>query len=617
MTIGTGEFTLTAFGYYGNQNNFNSMFIFGDLAYDFGGPPAFFVTGLALGFGYNSNLRIPTIDEVAVFPFVQVLPTSMIPNTGIFGANPTPQKVLDAIMNPTQGTAWVTPQQGSLWFGAGITFTSFELVNSQALVLVTVGGSDGVVIALVGTSRGQFPQATGGEIPVYAYIELDLEVEIAPSLGVFSVQAVLAKSSFLLDKACMLTGGFAFFVWFGSNPHAGDFVLTLGGYNPGFTPPSYYPTVPAVGFHWSLDSTITISGGAYFAFTPSVLMVGGDLNATYQSGNLKAWFDAHADIIVQWKPFWFDAGFGITIGASYKVDLLFTSFTVSVELGCNLEVWGPPTGGTVGVNWYIISFTIPFGASKNASKPLVSQWSDVQAMLPNSGSASSPNVLTLAPSSGLSPNTTSPSNSGSGLGATPAAPWVVRGSQFGFSTSSAIPASTATIGSGNNARQFNGSHFNVAPLGWTAVTATHAITIVNSAGTDYSAAFAAIPAQRDLPSQLWGVQQSSTPDASSQLVPNQLVGTLVSVNPPAIGGSAGPVNVEVNLANVNIGLANSILGVSGSAQPEGDIPVNGPNTVSIIADPNTGIGSVATTAARTAIYNALQRLDSGPSRTIP
>ena len=47
------------------------------------------------------------------------------------------------------------------------------------------------------------------------------------------MQAVLAKSSFLLDKACVLQGGFAFFVWYGPNPHAGDFVLTLGGYNPG------------------------------------------------------------------------------------------------------------------------------------------------------------------------------------------------------------------------------------------------------------------------------------------------------------------------------------------------------------------------------------------------
>jgi hypothetical protein len=139
---------------------------------------------------------------------------------------------------------------------------------------------------------------------------------------VFSAQAQLAKSSFVLDRKCVLTGGFAFFIWFGENPHAGDFVLTLGGYNPAYKPPAHYPSVPTVGFQWSLSESITISGGAYFAVTPAVLMAGGRLDATYQAGNLKAWFDAHADVLIRWKPFWIDAEIGITIGASYKVDLL-------------------------------------------------------------------------------------------------------------------------------------------------------------------------------------------------------------------------------------------------------------------------------------------------------
>ncbi len=616
LSIGTGEFTVTAFGYYGIQtdpvtkNKYTSMFIFGDIAYDFGGPPAFFVTGIALGFGYNSNLRIPTIDEIATFPFVQVLPTSMVPNTGVFGANPTPQKVLDVIMNTTP--AWVSPQQGTLWFAAGITFTSFELVNSQALIMVEFGQE--LIIALIGTSRAQFPPGVGTEVPVYAYIELDLLVEFAPQQGVFSVQAVLAKSSFLLDKACVLQGGFAFFVWYGPNPHAGDFVLTLGGYNPGYIVPSYYPTVPRVGFHWSLDSSISISGGAYFAFTPSALMVGGELNATYQSGNLKAWFDAHADIIVQWNPFWFDAAFGISIGASYKVDLSFTSFTVTAELGCNLEVWGPPTGGIVGVDWYIISFSIPFGASKNSSKPVINQWVQVQAMLPNSGTAAAPNVITLSPAAGLTPTTTSPANSGNGNAdlaavaddpATPA-PWIVRGSQFSFNTSSSIPASSAAVGSSH---AITGSQFNVAPLGWSGVTATHNITILDAVGNDYSSSFTVSPSFGNVPSQLWGTQSASTPDSSAQLVPNQLVGLSVVVNPPEIGGSAGAVNVQVNLANINLHISGAIIGVSASAAPTGDVAVNSQTTLQTIADPNTGIGSAPATTARTAIFTALGALN--------
>jgi hypothetical protein len=615
VTIGTGDFTLMAFGYYGNQPQgnqppFSSMFLFGVLAYDFGGPPAFFVTGVALGFGYNSALLLPTIDQVQSFPFVQVLPTSMVPNQGVF-PNDQPLTVLNVIMNTKP--PWVSPSAGSLWFAAGITFTSFELVNSQALVIVELGQE--LVIALIGTSRAQFPQPTGiANEPVYAYIELDLEIRFAPSEGVFSVQAVLAKSSFVLSKACVLTGGFAFFVWFGDNPHAGDFVLTLGGYNPGFTPPSYYPKVPEVGFHWSLDSTISISGGAYFALTPSVLMVGGELNATYQSGNLKAWFDAHADVIVQWKPFWFDANIGITVGASYKLNLLFTTTTVTVELGCDLEVWGPPTGGTVTVDWYIIKFTIPFGSSKS-SAPTIKGWSDVQKMLPNTGTKTEPNILSLAPSGGLLPNTTSPGNGNSqkaaaAAGDTTPAPWIVRGSQFGFSTSSPIPATTATVG---GTYTFNGSKFNVAPLGWSGVSATHAVTITDADNNDVSSAFTAIQVQKDLPSSLWGSPPSKTPRGDAQLVPDQIVGVTVQVNPPQIGSSAGPVNVEVNLEGTPLNLPGATLPIKESAQPSGDIPENSQTTISIIADSNSGIASSTIVTARNSILAALQGVGYAPA----
>ena len=618
LTVGASDFQITAFGYYGKQvdpttkRTFTSLFIFGDLAYDFGGPPAFFVTGVALGFGYNSGLRMPTIDQVAGFPFVQVLPTSTTPNPGLFPNN-DPQTVMGEILNTT--SPWVAPTQGSLWFAAGITFTSFEMVNSQALVMVEIGQQ--LVIELIGISRAQFPQSVAGSSePVYAYIELDLEIEFAPTLGVFSVQAVLAQSSFLLDKACVLTGGFAFFVWYGNNEHAGDFVLSLGGYNSGFVAPSYYPSVPRVGFHWSLDSSITVSGGAYFAFTPSVLMVGGELNATYQSGNLKAWFDVHADIIVQWKPFWFDADFGLTIGASYRVDLLFTSFTVSVELGCSLELWGPPTGGTVRVDWYIISFSIGFGASKSASQPVLQGWSDVQAMLPNTGSADTPNVLKLSPVSGLTPQTTSPPTGtqerAPAAAQAASAAWVVRGSQFGFTTSSSVPASTATVGGSHS---FNGMAFNVAPLGWSGVEASHAVTIVDCGNKDVSDAFSVAPVRGSVPAQLWGTQPLGTPSGDSQLVADQLLGLSVLVHPPQIGGSAGPVDVQLNLSSTDIQRPNAVIGVCVTAQPQGDVAVNSPTTIAVIANPLTGIGSPTAVSAREAIFTALQHVGYAPQTT--
>ncbi|HYI10878.1 MAG TPA: DUF6603 domain-containing protein [Thermoanaerobaculia bacterium] len=620
VTIGTGDFVVQAFGYYGHQNGFNSLFIFGDLAYDFGGPPAFFVTGVALGLGYNSDLNIPTIDQVATFPFVQVLPTSAVPNTGVFGSSPDPQKVLATILQPPPTPPWVVPQAGTLWFAAGITFTSFELVNSQALVIVETGSD--LVIALVGTSRAQFPQAvdTSGSQQVYANIELDLLVRFAPSEGVFSLQAVLDPSSFLLTSACVLTGGFAFFVWFGTNPHAGDFVLTLGGYNPGFTPPSYYPTVPAVGFHWSVDSSITVSGGTYFAFTPAVLMLGGELSATYQAGNLMAWFDAQADVLIRWKPFWFTTDIGITLGASYKIDLLFTSVTISAELGCNLALWGPPTGGSVTVDWAIISFTIPFG-QPFSSGPAISGWSDVESMLPQtSGSANQASlaagttqVLSISPVSGITPSTTTG-------GPAQAAQWTVRGSQFAFSTSTPIPASTATAG---ETYSFNGTTFNVYPLAadpsWQNISAKHAVTITANGAGDYSSSFQMVQVQQAVPAALWGSPpenaqgQPQTPDTSSLVVPNQIVGLSASVNPPQIGGSAGPIDVAVNLPGTDLGNGGANLPLSNQAQPSGDVPVNTPSTVATIAGSTGGIAAQKTVAARNGIYAGLQSIGYAPA----
>ena len=630
LVIGTGEFTVTVFGYFGNDSGFNSMFIFGDIAFDFGGPPAFFVTGLALGFGYNSKVTIPTIDEVATFPFIEVLPTSTFPNTKLLGGqNASPLDVLNKILDPTlHNPPWVHEEKGSLWFAAGITFTSFELVNSQALLMVDAGSE--LVIALVGTSRAQFPQV-GGEV-VYANIELDLLVRFAPSEGVFSLQAVLASSSFLLDQACVLTGGFAFFVWFKGDPnsigskHAGDFVLTLGGYNPGFTPPDYYPQVPPVGFHWTMDSTITIQGGAYFALTPAALMVGGYLQATYQSGHLKAWFDAHADAIIRWKPFWFDADIGLTIGASYTIDWGFTTSTISVEVGCDLEFWGPPTGGSVTIDLYVISVTIPFGTPKN-NKQQIKGWADVEKMLPNTGSKASLNVLKLSPMTGLTPNGTAPlkqSRTASSLmgvatdDALPSdAPWIVRGTMFSFSTSSSIPATTANIGE----TRFSGDTFNVHPLvklnssEWKSVSSALTVKILGLSNKDYSSSFEAVGVQGGVPAALWGSPPEDNsgnpqvPDAKKLIVPNQLTGVSVQVKAPLVGSSAGCINVKTNLMFSQLGLASAVLPLSSKANPTGDLPANSPVTVSTIVN---GIASLNVTNARNAIFKALRSANYAP-----
>ena len=601
LTIGAASFVLTAFGYYGDGAGFPSMFVFGDLAHDFGGPPAFFITGVAFGLGYNTALRTPTLAQLGTFPLLAALPGSFSP-TGALSPTTPPLTALQTLLAaPAGGGApWVSAQQGSLWLAAGLTFTSFSLIQSQAMIVVELG--DDLVIDLLGVSRAQFPQ-TGGTL--YAHVELELEAQLDPASGVFSIQAVLAPSSFLLDQACVLTGGFAFFVWYGPSPHAGDFVLTLGGYNAGFTPPRWYPAVPEVGFHWSIDSSITVTGAAYLAITPAVFMAGGRLEATYQAGNLKAWFDVQVDVTMRWKPFWLDATIGLTVGASYKLDLLFTTATISVELGCELDVWGPPTGGSVLVDWYVVKFRIDFGSKPKPVTPTIGGWGAVVAMLP-SASPTAPLPLTVKPVAGLIPAANAPDGT---------TRWTVRGSQLAFTTASAIPASTVTVGS----QQFAGASFAVYPLGWIGVTATHAVMFTDADGCDRTSALAIATTAANVPASLWGAPPTSSsggsmvPSGTDQLVANQLVGVTATVLAPTVGATAGPMSVAAQLAPAELGLPGAVLPLSPTAPPSGDVPVASATALATIADATAGIASPTAIAARKALLAALEGAGYAPA----
>ena len=329
--IKAGSWSLSAVGSWASLDGQPSLFIFAFLDAPIGGPAFFFVTGLSAGFGYNRALILPAQDQVQNFPLL----AGLTDPSKIGGANAGPAQALQALQN------YVPPAQGVYWLAAGVQFTSFELINSNALVVVEFGKH--FEIAVLGLSRVRLPQV--GPV-VYAYIELALEVIFDPTDGVFQATAVITDNSFVIDPACHLTGGFAFFIWFGGNQHAGDFVLTIGGYHPHFNKPPWYPDEPRLGFNWQVSDQLTIKGGAYFALTPSCVMGGGSLDMQFHSGNLAAWFTAYADFLIQWKPFYYLIQIGVDIGVSYRINLLFTTKTIKVELGADLSVWGRRRGAS-------------------------------------------------------------------------------------------------------------------------------------------------------------------------------------------------------------------------------------------------------------------------------
>lgn len=395
--IQAGKLGISALGSYAwlpssptSQAGYASLFVFGALLQPLGGPSFFFVTGLAAGFGYNRKLLLPAQDQVPDFPLLQVLsdPKALGGKKGANGAwtFPEPTKVLNKLRNV------VPPERGQYWLAAGVRFTSFDLVHTSALLSVAFGSE--LKIGVTGISWMSLPPppkaGSGAPDKRFAYVEMGIAVEVLPEKGVLTATAILTANSFVIDPDCRLSGGFAFYTWFGNNPHAGEFVLTVGGYHPAFTPPAHYPKVPRLGFRWPVSDTVTISGDAYFALTPSAIMAGAGLQILFSRGNLNAWFIAQMDALVQWAPFQYDLNIAVSIGVSYRLDLLFVTVTLKVELGASLVIWGPRMGGQAHISWSIISFTVGFGADRPTTSPRL-RWTDAegrgfaQTLLPHQG----------------------------------------------------------------------------------------------------------------------------------------------------------------------------------------------------------------------------------------
>ena len=366
--IKTSAFSISGMGSYAYYHQQPSLFAFIMLNYPLGGPPYFFVTGLAGGFGYNRGLVMPSLDNLSSFPLVQGATTSpQSPSNPFYGKQQDTSSLLDVL------NKYIPISIGEKWIAAGIQFTSFEILNSFALVTVLFGTE--FEVALLGTSKLCFPQKIN---PTLVNATLAFEASFKPSVGTLLMQAKLTNDSYILTPDCHITGGFAFCLWFKPSNYAGDFIVTLGGYHPQFIPPSHYPVVPRLGFNWKIDSNISIKGGLYLALTPSCFMVGGDMEAVWELGPLKAWFNMGANFIISWKPYHYDAEMYINFGVSYtfRIKLLFISITktLSFSLGADLHLWGPDFTGVARIHLYIISFTISFN---NAPKePPKFGWAD-------------------------------------------------------------------------------------------------------------------------------------------------------------------------------------------------------------------------------------------------
>ena len=387
LIVQVETFAISAIGSYADLNGRPSLFVFAALYQALGGPPYFFVTGLAFGFGINRTLIIPAISEVHSFPLVRAAT-----DPAYLG------KELNLRLVSRKLGEYIYPRPGDMWMAAGLKFTSFGLIDSFALLSISIGTQ--FEIALLGLSKLQIPKQLPGVsgMRVIASVELALKVAFAPANGYLSVEARLTENSYILTKSFKLRGGFAFYLWF-AGTHAGDFVVSIGGYHPRFQIPAHYPRPDLVEFTYRVGA-VMIRGYCYFALCPAAIMAGGGLNVVYQSGGIKAWFVAYADFLVQWRPLYYDIAIGISVGVALNLKIGIIRVRLSLELGASVNLYGPPLGGKARISLWIITFTVKFGRDRHLPPPMLwesndSEKSFAKSFLPN------PTVTRIAIADGL------------------------------------------------------------------------------------------------------------------------------------------------------------------------------------------------------------------------
>jgi hypothetical protein len=485
------SFSLIGTGIFGQSDNGStSFFVYGFLDKPLGGPPFFFVKGLAAGFAYNRTCNVP-LSAVKDFPLTKQALDLDFP------------KDLTAIRKTANDLSRYLPaRDGSHLILLGVKFTSYEIVDSFALLVVHL--ADRVRVDVLGLSR----VAIGDKKKPRVFVEIALKASFLLDEGILEVFGDITPNSYAFDKACKLRGGFAFKTWFKGN-HKDDFVLTLGGYHPQFKKPSHYPSVPRFTFNWKISREIQAKGEGYFALTPQECMLGGRMEMVFQSGPAKAEFVMVADAYICWKPFHYDIRVGVSLCVSYRVKLkvLFTTIdeTISLSASAKLHVWGPEFSGEGTVTFSLkfcgvgfdFSFDISFGSNASKTPPLL-QWDEFDnAFLPNPEiQARSTNndkeILSLSISEGLmgKKNDT----------------WIVNRKAIAITVDSPIPVTDLKVGSGllNDYKSQDYQRITVTPTGGKRLDAPLTIFIKKIEGGSNEKYFEIKkPYKKNVPSALW------------------------------------------------------------------------------------------------------------------
>jgi hypothetical protein len=253
---------------------------------------------------------------------------------------------------------FVQVKQDNYWLAFGFTISAFDLVAATVVALVQFGDA-GCIFTLFGDLTISFPTDGPPDVKLFN-IEVLMMAELNFVDDVFKLEAALAPTSFVLVPQCKLFGGLALYTFFGSSPHAGDWVLTVGGYHRMFDVPAWYPNPSRIGLDFNI-TIIHIRGEGYFAITPKAIMTGCMIRCELSLGPVYAWLDAAFDgklvntpgdspndllAMVQFTPLHYWVSMSVEVGVECDVPVLFCTVHIKISIGAGLSIEGPQFGGT-------------------------------------------------------------------------------------------------------------------------------------------------------------------------------------------------------------------------------------------------------------------------------
>lgn len=327
--------------------------------------PPIVITGIAGGFGYRAIPKLPDKPEGVVDNTL----VKMLTDTTSTSAKPA---TANAMIEQLRQFDKTIERRDDSWCAlVGLTFTVAQVVNG-AVLAVLESRPTGIEVALLGYAAFTLGAKRSGDVSsgkdsgVLGHIELGLLARFSAQSGTISILGAITRNSWVFDEGCKLSGGFALCYW-GKGDHAGDFLVSVGGYSPLQPKPAHYPELDRVGFRWDVDSSLSLGGNAYLCLDRHSLAVGcaADLRYTKPKVNVKARFSF--DALVQWAPLYYEAQLRINV----QVDIQVLT-TLRLGLDVEMHLWGPPFGAKLHVEidlWPVNpSFTVTIGPSLDEVK---------------------------------------------------------------------------------------------------------------------------------------------------------------------------------------------------------------------------------------------------------